>query len=174
VAGVSAALDGSYVVRFLDGLIETSTDVVDRTHLEVVRDHMRAEAVDFDIDALMTTMIPEPEFHYYGDGTKRSVIGYDDVRNHYLAGFQQAHDSQQTRLTLVIAGEAGVVMEGTFQLLGSRAAAVFPAVATLIDTGRPSILTKEFAVVIPFRDARMVGENVYLNGPITANDLAYI
>jgi len=134
--------------------------------------HVRYEAVDYDIDRLMATMVPEPVFRLYGLG---ETVGYDGaqaVRESYLAGFVDRPGGMQIE-RLVIDG-ATVVVEGLtlFSSPGALALAERGR-APFVDRQRRWAFCKRRVLVCPIVDGLMAGETAYFDGPLSEVDLLY-
>jgi hypothetical protein len=53
-----------------------------RTILQTVIDHAKAEAA-FDLDGLMATLVPDPQYHFWSSGRDHGPKGYAVVRQYY-------------------------------------------------------------------------------------------
>jgi hypothetical protein len=67
-------------------LLGESDDPVRRSMLRGFIDHWHSEFVEFDIDASMGTLVPEPEYQYFSSTAMRTESsGLAAMRDYYLA-----------------------------------------------------------------------------------------
>jgi limonene-1,2-epoxide hydrolase len=109
--GVSAASARSW--RLLAERIAGETDPRVRANMEIVARHVVLE-VSGDVEALMTTLVPEPEYNYFGVGFP-APKGYAEVKAAYEVGVEYGTNRLEFELDRVVADAGTVVTEGTFR-----------------------------------------------------------
>jgi hypothetical protein len=75
-------LDQSVTWRELDARLAKTTNPRHRKTIEMVIEHGRAEAA-FDVDRLMATLSPDPQYHFWGNGRDGGPRGYEAVKSYY-------------------------------------------------------------------------------------------
>ena len=71
--------DQSKIWADLEARLARTQNPRHRQLLETVIAHGRAEAA-LDVDGLMATLVPEPQYHFWIGGRDRGPKGYDGVR----------------------------------------------------------------------------------------------
>jgi len=74
--------DQSITWRELEARLDKTTNPRHRKMIETVIDHGRAEA-SFDLERLLATLSPDPEYHFWSDGHDLGPKGYGAVRSYY-------------------------------------------------------------------------------------------
>jgi hypothetical protein len=156
-------------------LLDESEDSARRSILRCFIDHWHSEFVEFDIDALMTTLVPEPEYQYLGSTPMRTEFsGHAAVRDYYLATAGSGAAAETSyECSHVLFGHDAMALEGwTLMTLSSDSVGLLDR-PEAIDVTRRGIIRLPTYSLIPFRDGLMVGERVYFDGPITENHIIY-
>jgi hypothetical protein len=156
-------------------LLDQSDDPVRRGMLSCFVDHWHSEFVEFDIDALMGTLVPQPEYQYFGSTPMRTEFsGQTAVRDYYLATAGAGAAAQTSfECSHVLFGNDAMALEGwTLMTLSSDSLGLFDR-PEAIDVTRSGIIRLPTYSLLPFRDGLMVGERVYFDGPITEDHIVY-
>jgi hypothetical protein len=156
-------------------LLDESDDPIRRSMLRCFVDHWRSEFVEFDIDALMGTLVPEPEYQYLGSTPMRTEFsGQAAVRDYYLATAGGGAAAQTSfECSHVLFGHDAMALEGwTLMTLSSDSVGLLDRPET-IDVTRRGIIRLPTYSLLPFRDGLMIGERVYFDGPITEDHIVY-
>jgi hypothetical protein len=141
-----------------------------RQYLELFQEHMRAELAG-DVDRVMKTLVPEPVYHFWGyPDWDEEFTGQSATRAFYSALLPSVVDADFDYRRIII-DDFGFVGDGISE-------AIFKG-AELLRTGAPKVLEMEIdpearyqssrqrALIIPFRDGLMAGEDIYSDGPPT-------
>jgi hypothetical protein len=156
-------------------LLEDSNDPVRRSMLSCFIDHWHSEFVEFDIDALMRTLVPEPEYQYLGSTPMRTEFsGQTAVREYYLATAGAGAAGQTSfECSHVLFGNSVMALEGWTLMTLSSDSVVLLDQPEAIDVTRRGIIRLPTYSLLPFRDGLMFGERVYFDGPITEDHIVY-
>jgi hypothetical protein len=153
-----------------DALAAGEADPARRTQVEVLRAHFQAEFFDLDIDALMATMISEPRFAYYGMGRPSFLVGYKEVRDHYLANFEAGADQAGVIIENIAVGHDVIAMEGVSVMTKDFVEAFLPSVVREVGGLGYFVVKKRTCSVFPFEGGKMRGETLYFDGSYSAAD----
>jgi hypothetical protein len=175
------------MAKFVDFLKARSAEIENPKHaamLDVLIEHATAEVRDLDIDRTMATLAGDCVYHHYGDqtavraaGMPRVLQGSDEVRAHYLHGMESGTlrmDSLEVEVEHFFISDDAIAWDGFVRarVPGSAlvaAGAPLPGGGTAEDDYVHRIRT---AIVIPFRDGLMLGEDYYFDGQPTIEKLA--
>ena len=136
-----------------------------RSNLAIVERHLFAEVAG-DLDALMATMIPEPEYEFLGQSTYGDrQVGYGPVRAMYEKANETGRNRREIEIRHVVVDRYSVVTEGKLRQ-ATRG-------SVLLRSGRASkepirndswYITEDTTVIIwPINTEGMItGERVYL------------
>jgi hypothetical protein len=174
---VSAAFAGgvAQVETGMVALLGDSDDPVRRSMLRCFIEHWHSEFVEFDIDALMGTLVSEPQYQYFGSTPMRTEFsGRAAVRDYYLATAGAGAAAQTSfECSHVLFGNDAMALEGwTLITLSSDSVGLLDR-PEAIDVTRRGIIRLPTYSLLPFRDGLMVGERVYFDGPITEDHIVY-
>ena len=75
-------VDQGLSARLLEERLERTQDARHRRMLETVIEHLRAE-VDASVERLLATLVPEPEYHLWNNGSDYGPKGVDQVTGYY-------------------------------------------------------------------------------------------
>jgi hypothetical protein len=135
-------------------------------------DHGEEEMGVFDLEKTMGTLVNEPIYGFFGSNQfARQVTGQQAVRAMYTQ-YGEVLPRQQMFADRVTVGNDAIVFEGYIEMRPGLASAIAPEVTP--DTSRPWVLRKHLCVIFPFEGGKMTGEISYFDGPLTAQDIAYI
>jgi hypothetical protein len=130
--------------------------------MEIVARHVVLE-VSGDIEALMTTLVPEPEYNYFGvdfPGPK----GYAEVQAQYETGVEYGTNRLEFELRRVVADAGTVVTEGTFRqaYTGALLQQMGTTCESPLDPDGWYLAEYAAIVVWPIDESGLIaGENVY-------------
>lgn len=176
--------DMSKFVDFLEARRAQTENPRHAAMLDVLIEHSVAEVRDLDIDRTMATLVDDCVYHHYGDraflqggALARVLQGPDEIRAYYLQGMESGMlrmDRLEVEIEHFFISDEAIAWDGfvRLRLPGSVLAA---AGAPLPDGGTAEddyVQTIRTAIVIPFRDGLMVGEDFYYDGQPTIERLA--
>jgi hypothetical protein len=175
-------LDRELVVRQADARIAVTTSERQRRMLEVYREHMIAE-MGGELDRLMATMVPEPQFHSWSPNGDQSPKGRQAVLDFYGEWFALKANWFDVDVQRMVVDDGHVVVEIVQRM-------IMPAEAFLagrwgrhlrrpdgtltedIDPTGHYLLIGQSVNIIPFdEDCLMTGEDGYSSGPSTRRRL---
>ena len=144
-------------------------DPTTRALLAEVRDHMRSE-IGGDFEALMATLIDEPQYHFWGTGEDGAPKGRAAVEEFYRGMFASGGNRFHFEVERVFADAGGVVTEG--RMLQPMAGAIVAASGVEEVDGAPVDASAEYLAewqlltVWPAgKDGKLVGEDIYFGSP---------
>jgi hypothetical protein len=133
---------------------------VHRAMLETMKEHYTAEVIG-DIDRVMATMSPHPVYQTYGMSNDASPKNWQETYDFYKHGF----DTNSLVHELVIDGIAvadwGIAGAGQYHMV--MPGEVLVAGGADAEVGAHYLLSNRCAFRIPFEDAKMAGEEIYLS-----------
>ncbi|MFI0821997.1 nuclear transport factor 2 family protein [Streptomyces sp. NPDC021098] len=164
------------MARFVDFLEARKAETKNPRHAAMIAlliEHSVAEVRDHDIDRTMATLVEDCVYHYYGDPVMvehsgGSAVHRDTVRANYLANMANGSldmDSIEVEVEHFFINDDAIAWDGYARLRMSGAALVeagipLPEGGTVDDD---FVHRARQAIVIPFRDGLMVGEDFYLD-----------
>jgi hypothetical protein len=87
-----------------------------RALLENVLAHMKAESVP-DLDGLMTTLAPNPDYHFWGPDGDTGPKGTEAVRSFYTAFASSGAHRLEYDVERVVVDDDCVVLEGVMRII---------------------------------------------------------
>jgi hypothetical protein len=152
--------------RGLEERLARTTDHRHRTMLQTVIDHAKAESRG-DVDGLMATLSPDPQYHFWSAGRDWGPKGREGVRAFYEqfvatgAGF---FESDKTR---IVVDDYTVVTESVMRGIVPGAVARARG-CDVPDVDGHYLVTARTAIFWPFDEAgRLVGEDSYGSSDVT-------
>jgi len=155
-----------YTVKPLDEFIAQTSDPKHLAILANFKEHLLAEIAG-DIDAIMATQAPEPQYHFYGAGVgDTGPKGQQEVRAFYQNIFDQGYNKLRYDTDRFIVQEHALFHEGDMHI-------VFPGKA-LLSMGIP-VEKADAYYVFSYRQAAVfhydadgicTGEDTYSDGPL--------
>jgi len=147
----------------LEARLQTTTDPRLRQVLEVVRDHLKGEALG-DFDLLMSTLADDPQYHFWGAGPGNfsgGPKGYDAVVAHYRGVYEENRQVVDWNIERIVVDTHCVVTEGPYrQLYPGRAVQ-----ARGIEVDDPDAVyeaSQRLVIFWPFNDeGKLIGEDCY-------------
>lgn len=155
-----AADDPTYTQREFFALLETTQSPRHRAMLETLIRHDRAE-IDCDIETVMSTLAPEPEYGWTPGGGK-APKGVDEVRAHYAAMFARGGIGNLTvRRERVLIDDRAIMMEHRVTRIVPWGVAERAGHAVPERRGHYAVHSDLATVVVFDDEARIIGEKSY-------------
>ena len=110
-----ASIDPRGTWRKVEARLRAESDPVLRDRLQVVLEHMQAEAAG-DIDRLMGTVSDEAHWHAYGSPPENSPEGKQAVRGYYEGLFAAGLGQLELDVDRLVVDRDCVVTEGTMRM----------------------------------------------------------
>jgi hypothetical protein len=158
--------DQSLTWRELEARLAKTTNLRHREMIKTVIEHGRAEAA-FELDRLMATLSPDPEYHFWSNGRDLGPKGYEAVESYYKNLVGSSGAFLEARNPRIVVDDNNVVTEYTFRQIipGSVAAARGYVVS---DPNGHYIVVFRSLNLWPFNDAgELTGEDVYSTADMT-------
>jgi hypothetical protein len=168
-------LDRDRLVRQLDATIARLPSERQRTMVAVYRDHVCAE-IDGDLDKILQTLSPDPQYHGWGPEGDVGPKGAAAVRDFYAEWFALKANFFDIDIHRVVVDDVHVVSEQTQHMIisgdsflkgrwGSSLRAAGEEQVAAFDTTGHYLLVNRSIIVVPFDDqCRMEGEDGYGGG----------
>lgn len=159
-APVTTVIDPTRTWRTVEQRLAVEQDPQVRRNLEIVRDHMRAEAAA-DLDALMATVSEEAHYHAYGGPPESSPEGKAAVRRFYESVIASGIGRLQLDVDRLVADRGCVVTEGTMRM--AWPGATLAAIGIEVDDPNADYLYETRMAVFWMFDASglIAGEDTY-------------
>ena len=144
----------------IDTLLEDETDSWRIQMLSQLKEHVQAECGG-DLDALMATLIDDPQFHNWSGNNDVGPKGYDDLRSFYENLIASGSNRFEYAIERIIIGDDTLVTEGEIKV---------PFAGTMLKAmGREDVEEDAFYATTgrtvtfwPFStDGRIIGEDIY-------------
>jgi hypothetical protein len=136
-----------------------------RSNLAIVKQHILAEVAG-DLDSLMATMIPEPEYEFFGESMYGArQVGHGPVRFMYQRANETGRNRREIEISHVVVDPYSVVTEGKLRLAtrGSDLLQSSPSIAGEIREECWYVTEDTTLIIWPINpDGLIVGERVYL------------
>jgi hypothetical protein len=161
-------VDQGLSARRLQERLDRTTDGRHRRMLEVVLEHLRAE-VDADVDALLATLVSEPDYHLWQNGSDYGPKGTDAVMGYYQELVTAKRQVLEFDITRIVVDDDTIVTEGWIRAI--NLGAVARARGYEVDDDDASYLVTQRVVIFwPFNEqGQMLGEDGYANlDPLSA------
>ena len=143
--------------------LATETDPVLRRNLEVVLQHMKAEAAG-DIDGLLETLSPNPSYHAYGGDDASSPQGRDGVRKFYEDFIASGATKLQFDIDRLVVDKACVLTEGVMRMAWPGATLAARGIP-VDDVNAYYLYEARMATLWPFDENGLAtGEDTYTGG----------
>ncbi|GAB2785427.1 nuclear transport factor 2 family protein [Streptomyces daliensis] len=164
------------MARFIEFLEARKAETKNPKHAAMIGlliEHSVAEVRDHDIDRTMATLVPDCVYHYYGDlamveHSGGPAIGRDTVHANYLTNMANGSlnmDSLEVEVDHFFINDDAIAWDG-YARMRMPGQALVEAGIPLPDGGTVDddfVQRARQAIVIPFRDGLMVGEDFYLD-----------
>jgi hypothetical protein len=146
--------------KAVEARLATTTNERHRTMLQTVADHLAAEAGGT-VEGLLATLVPEPQYKMWANGSDHGPKGLAAVKAYYEALVASRRGHLEYALDRIVVDDDAVVTEGYITAYQpGRAAKEFGFKVDQVDA---TYLVVYRAIIIwPFdADARMIGEEGY-------------
>ncbi len=160
--------DPRFTLKPLDEFIAQTSDPKHLAILDNYKQHLLAEIAG-DVDAIMASQAPEPQYHFYGAGVgDTGPKGQQEVRAFYQNIFDQGYNKLRYDTDRFIVQDHALFHEGDMHI-------VFPGSALLemgMEIGNPDghyVFSYRQAAVFHYdADGICTGEDTYSDGPPTS------
>ena len=154
------ALDQALSARQVDERRERTVDERQRSLLGTVADHLRAEGTA-DVDALLATLVEQPDYHLWAGGRDVGPKGRDGVLGYYQQLVDDRRQILEFDIERIVVDDDTVVTEGWIRAINRGDIA--RRRGWEVDDEEASYLVTQRAVIFwPFdADGRMLGEDGY-------------
>jgi hypothetical protein len=155
-------VDQGLSARRLKERLDRTTDARHRQMLEVVIEHLRAE-VEASVDALLATLVPEPDYHLWQDGSDYGPKGVAQVMAYYQELVDAKRQVLEFDITRIVVDDQTIVTEGWIRAI--NLGSVARARGYHVDDDDASYLVTQRVVIFwPFNEeGKMLGEDGYAN-----------
>ena len=129
-----------------------------RKMLQTVRDHLAAEVAG-SLDALMATLVPDPEYHLWGNGVDGGPKSAGAVRAYYASLVEDKRGVLEFDIDRIVCDDDTVVTEGWYRAL-NRGAVARKLGFVVDDDEADYLVTRRIVLFWPFNQAgEMLGED---------------
>jgi len=151
--------------------LDRTTNPRHRQLLEVLRDHLKAEATS-DFDLLLSTLAPEPDYKFWvaGSGFGAGPKGLAAVTAHYQNLYVEGRHVCEFDIERLVVDDDCIVTEGWFKQL-------YPGWvlklrnAPIDDESAVYMVTMRLTLFWPFdEDGKLIGEDSYGDGEMFRSD----
>lgn len=165
-----AVIDPTRSWRPLEERLATTTSERQRAVLGVVIEHMKAEAAP-DLDALMATMAPDPDYHFWNNGRDTGPKGFEVLRQYYADFVASRTNVLEFELDRIVVDDDCVVTEGYLKQIYPGDVAVAAGLAE--DASTAYLVVNRQLILWPVNaDAKLVAEDSYQSGPVSVTPVA--
>jgi hypothetical protein len=167
--GTASQFDPERSWQALEKEIASEADARCRALLEKVRNHMRSE-IRGEFDALMDTLVDDPQYHLWGLGPDLGPKGRDAVATFYTDMIASGGNHFEFEIRRIVVDHDSVVTEGVMKVLMSGAALLASGVEEVSDSPVESdaryVSSNQILTVWPMaEDGRIRGEDIYFGSP---------
>lgn len=155
-------IDPTRSFSLLDQKVKHVSDKKHVAMLENLRDHMAAELIG-DIDRIMSTLVPDPIYHYYGfgDRTPQRREGYEAIRSRYEAIFAGGFNVLVMDWERFLVDDYGIAGDGIIRIITPGRLVPANTGETVDDPDAHYLVSTRLAVFLPYQDGLMLGEDTY-------------
>ncbi|MER7077244.1 hypothetical protein SAMN02982929_00935 [Saccharopolyspora kobensis] len=167
-----AVIDPSRTWELLEKRLAVTTDERHRVVLGIVLEHMKAEA-EPDLDRLMATLSPTPNYHFWQGGQDVGPEGFEGVRTYYAEFLETRTNILEFALDRLVVDDHCVVTEGFLKMLypGSHAARSGIPVG---DESADYLVVHRQVILWPVDENGLVrGEDSYSSGPVSVTEVPF-
>ncbi|MFN8228029.1 MAG: nuclear transport factor 2 family protein [Mycobacterium sp.] len=167
-----AVIDPERTWQPLERLLADTTDARRRAVLSVVIEHMKAEA-EPDMDRLMATLGPAPDYHFWIDGQNAGPNGTDGVRAYYTAFVESGANVLEFEIDRLVLDDDCLVTEGWLKVLYPGAAAAGIGIPVPDPAGDYLVVFRQLILWPVDADGLIQGEDAYHSGPVSVTALSH-
>ena len=151
--------------KAMDKFIAAETNAEHKALLETVQEHMRTE-IRGQHEALMATLVDEPEYHMWGGPMDGGPKGRKAVSDFYQAMFDANGNNFEFEVRKVIVDDNGVVTEGVLRTAMAGSAVLAGGVEEVegesVDADGTYVNEGQLLTVWPAGEGgKLVGEDIY-------------
>lgn len=164
---MTSCVDQELILRQLDDKRKTTSNPRVRAMLARVREHAAAEK-RADLQGLMDTLSPNPEYHCWEPTGDTGPKGRDGVEEFYANYVRDRRQFLEVDCERIVADEDCVVLETVLKaIFPGPVMAAHPLAAFMdVQTDQHYLFTGRVVVFWPFdQDAMILGEDSYSGGP---------
>jgi hypothetical protein len=167
-----AIIDPTRTWSTLERRLERTTDPRHREVLSAVITHMKAEA-EPDLDRLMATLAPKPDYHFWNDGKDVGPKGTDGVRDYYSWFVSTRTNVLEYEIGRLVLDDDCLVTEGFLKQIypGSYAAEMGIEVDDV--TADYLVVFRQLILWPVDENGLILGEDSYHSGPTSVTKLAF-
>jgi hypothetical protein len=146
--------------KIIDELLESETNDWRRQMLSQLKEHVQAECGG-DLEALMATLVDDPNFHNWTASEDSGPKGYDNLREFYSNLIGSGSNQFEYRIERIVIGDDTLVTEGEIKVpfRGSMLQAMG------ITSAKPGAFYATRGRTVTFwpfsKDGRIMGEDIY-------------
>ncbi|MDA4894122.1 nuclear transport factor 2 family protein [Streptomyces sp. MS2A] len=166
-----AVIDPTRTWRPLEERLARTSDARHRAMLEVVIAHMKAEA-DGDLEALMATVSPDPQYHFWVGGADVGPKGRAAVRAYYAAFVGSRSNVLEYVIDRLVLDDETLVTEGTLKMIYRGAAAAAAGFAADDPDADYLVVARQLLLWPIDENGRVAGEDSYSDEPTRVTRLA--
>ena len=156
-------IDQALTWRAVEERLAVEDDPVVRQNLDVVLEHMKAEAA-LDVDRLMATVNEDPHYHFRNGPARGEFHGRAAVRAFYEGFAASGATKLQVDTSRLVADRHCVITEG-IQRIAFPAATLALRGIVVDDPGAEYLFEAWSLTIWPFDDqGRLIGEDAYYGG----------
>ncbi|AVP71174.1 nuclear transport factor 2 family protein [Rhodococcus hoagii] len=167
-----AVIDPNRTWELLEQRLAVTTDARHRVVLGAVIEHMRAEAAP-DLDRLMATLNPAPDYHFWNGGQDVGPKGTEGVKTYYIDFLATRTNILEYELDRLVVDDHCLVTEGFLKQIhpGSYAAQIGIPVD---DEAADYLVVFRQLILWPVdEDGLIQGEDSYHSGPSSVTKLSF-
>ncbi|WP_235738574.1 nuclear transport factor 2 family protein [Nocardioides alcanivorans] len=165
-----AVIDPTRTWRPLEERLATTTSERQRVVLGIVIEHMKAESAP-DLDALMATMAPNPNYHFWNGGKDTGPKGFDVLRQYYADFVASRTNVLEFEIDRLVVDDDCVVTEGYLKQIYPGDVAVAAGLAQ--DASTAYLVVNRQLILWPVdADGKLVAEDSYQSGPTSITAVA--
>jgi hypothetical protein len=167
-----AIIDPTRTWEPLEKRLAATTNERHRVVLQTVIDHMKAER-NADLDALMATVAPNPEYHFWSSGTDDfGPKGFDVVRGYYADFVASRTNVLEFEVTRLIVDDNSLVTEGLLKQIYPGAAAAAIGIPVDDESADYLVVFRQLLVWPIDENGLVLGEDSYCPGVISVTKLS--
>ena len=147
----------------IDALLDQTTKPEHRAMLENYKRHLTAE-IACDLEAIMSTMTPDPVYHAYGYGLAdvTTVRGREQSRAFYQSIFDEGTSVLELETERLSVSDWGIAGDGVIRIITPGEVLAVRGV-DVDDKGAHYLVSNRIAFFLPYKSGLMAGEDTYMD-----------
>src|SRR5262245_17673003 len=167
-----AVIDPTRTRQPLEKRLADTTNQRHRAVLSTVIEHMKAEAAP-DLDRLMATVAPAPDYHFWSSGTDDfGPKGADGVRTYYADFVASRTNVLEFEVTRLVVDDHCVVTEGLLKQIYPGVAAAAIGVPVDDESADYLVVFRQLLLWPIDEDGLVLGEDSYCPGVVSVTKLS--